>query len=285
MLGVDNQAFIKLTTLFASAYEQKRKQSLEETLLENPNGNNFKIKNYSDFVFFILFVLKAGLTFDQVAFIFKIDLAGTKRYFDTGLNLLYSALASNNFLPIREFDSPADMNAYFSSNREIIIDGTEQRIQRPQNKEKQRDTYSGKKKSNTYKCLIISTEDTYIHFISKVYMGKQHDFSIIKEEFDPNEDWFENFIVRLDLGYIGFDKQYPKSIPYLPSKNYKEKPLTDAQKNENKLLAIQRIKVEHSIGGIKRYELVSGQCRLKSDIVYDQVLAVCAGLWNFYITR
>ena len=285
ILGIDNQCFTRLSDLFGTAYEQKRGQTLADILNFNPNGSNFKIRSYSDFVFFILFILKTGLTFDQAAFVFKIDLAGVKRYFDTGLNILYNALEKENYLPIREFVSPSDMNAYFSSNKFIIIDGTEQRIQKPQDKEKQRDTYSGKKKANTYKCLIISSEDTYMHYVSKVYMGKQHDFSILKEEFDPHDDWFEGFTVRLDLGYIGFDKQYPKSLPYLPHKNYKNRPITETQKQENQVLSKERIKVEHSIGGIKRYEFVSGQSRLKNEFIYDQVLAVCAGLWNFYITR
>ncbi|MFZ2725280.1 MAG: hypothetical protein WAX77_03410 [Methylococcaceae bacterium] len=34
----------------------------------------------------------------------------------------------------------------FKDNKTIIIDATEQAIQRPQDKERQKDTYSGKKK-------------------------------------------------------------------------------------------------------------------------------------------
>ena len=284
-LGVDNQCFIRLSEQFGVTYEAKRGQSINQTLSENPNGQYFKIRAYDDFVFFILFVLKTGLTFDQTAFIFQIDLAGAKRYFDKGLDILYYTLLTNEFLPIREFDSPKDMEVYFDNTRQIIIDGTEQRIQRPESKEKQLATYSGKKKQNTYKCLIISTMDTYVHYISKIYSGKQHDFSIIKQEFNPEEDWFSEFEVRLDLGYLGFDKEYPKSIPYLPSKNYKKKPLTEQQKETNRQLASQRIKVEHSIAGIKRYEMVSAQSRLKDENLYDKIVAVTAGLWNFYITR
>lgn len=177
------------------------------------------------------------------------------------------------------------METYFGNIRQIIIDGTEQRIQRPEQKEKQIATYSGKKKSNTNKCLIISTLDTYIHYVSSIYSGRQHDFSIIKQEFNPQESWFEGFEVRLDLGYFGFDKEYPKSTPYLPNKNYRKNPLTENQKERNRQLANQRIKVEHSIAGMKRYEIVSAQSRIKDEELYDKIVVVTAGLWNFFISR
>lgn len=285
ILGIDNQCFISLSEQFGIAYESIYRQTIDAVRKGNPNGSSFKVRSYDDCLFFILFAIKTGLTFDQISFIFQIDLAGAKRYFDKGISILYTALLVSDFLPIREFESPIDMENYFSTTNQIIIDGTEQRIQRPESKEKQTETYSGKKKQNTRKCLIISTMDTYVHYVSKIYSGRQHDFSILKQEFNPSENWFENFEVRLDLAYIGFDKEYPNSIPYIPNKNYRKNPLTQIQKDKNREFASKRIKIEHSIAGIKRYEIISAQSRLKDEDLYDKILAICAGLWNFYITR
>lgn len=285
LLGIDNQSFINLVDHFDQTYLHLRGKSLSATIEENPKGKNFLIKSYDDYVFYILFYLKSGVAFDQLAFIFQFELSGAKRNFDTGLSILKATLGNLELLPIRHFDSPDDMSEYFGENRELIIDGTEQRIQRPENVDEQKVFYSGKKKSHTRKCLIISTMDTYAHYVSSWYTGKQHDYSILKQEFSIEENWFANFTIRLDLGYIGFNKDYPNANVYLPHKNYKKNPLTENQKLYDKNLASQGIRVEHSIGGMKRYEVIADTSRLKDEELIDDILVCCAGLWNFFITR
>ena len=55
------------------------------------------------------------------------------------------------------------------------------------------------------------------------------------------------------------------------------------QKEENKILSSRRVIIEHSIGGIKRYRILSDRLRTHHIDLYDKILGVCAGLWNFYI--
>jgi hypothetical protein len=43
--------------------------------------------------------------------------------------------------------------------------------------------------------------------------------------------------------------------------------------------------VEHSIGGMKRYRILSDRLRNHLIDFYDDVLEVCAGLWNFYLAN
>ena len=59
--------------------------------------------------------------------------------------------------------------------------------------------------------------------------------------------------------------------------------LTQQEKTYNKALAQQRIYVEHSIGGMKRYRMLVNRNRLKSKKTINQVTGVCAALWNFTI--
>ena len=108
---------------------------------------------------------------------------------------------------------------------------------------------------------------------------------MLKEEFPPNNNWFENFKVRVDLGYQGFDKDYICKEVYLPKKASKKHPLTREQKLSNQELASQRIDVEHSIGRIKRYRILSDRLRMHDFDAYDDILEVCAGLSNFYISN
>ena len=131
--------------------------------------------------------------------------------------------------------------------------------------------------------MIISTKDKKIRFLSEVYVGKAHDYAILKTEFPPDKAWFESLVVRLDLGYQGFEKEYKCKKVFIPHKKPKNAELTDEQKAENKAVSSERIKVEHSIGGMKRYRILSERLRVHDFDLYDDILSVCAGLWNFYL--
>ena len=50
-------------------------------------------------------------------------------------------------------------------------------------------------------------------------------------------------------------------------------------------MASERIKVEHSIGGLKRYRILSDRLRTHLIDLYDGIIRVCARLWNFYLAN
>jgi len=83
------------------------------------------------------------------------------------------------------------------------------------------------------------------------------------------------------LGFIGFDKDYVCKLLRIPHKRKKNIELTDEQKSENKSISSERIRVEHSIGGIKRYRILSERLRMHDFEEYDLIVGVCSGLWNF----
>lgn len=80
-------------------------------------------------------------------------------------------------------------------------------------------------------------------------------------------------------------KNYLSKSISIPHKKTKTTSLTESQKNENKQMASERIKVEHSIGGLKRYRILSDRLRIHLIDLYDDILGICAGLWNFYLTN
>ena len=107
---------------------------------------------------------------------------------------------------------------------------------------------------------------------------------MFQREFPSGQAWFVDLSVRLDLGFVGFDKAYECKELFLPHKKPKKQELTAEQKAENKVLAKERIVVEHSIAGLKRYRILSDRLRLHDLDLYNQILGVCAGLWNFRLT-
>ena len=110
---------------------------------------------------------------------------------------------------------------------------------------------------------------------------------MLQEEFPPSLPWFEKISVWIDLGYIGFAKDYkcdnlkiPFKKPY-KTKNNPNPQLKTAQKMYNKSVSKTRVIVENAIGGIKRYNILVQRFRNKSDQLRDKAIFIAAGLWNF----
>lgn len=133
--------------------------------------------------------------------------------------------------------------------------------------------------------MILSTPGRLVRYVSYCWIGKTHDYGIFKEEFPPEQPWFQDFRVRLDLGFVGFKDDYVCKELVLPHKRKKNQELSLEQKEENKVQAGNRIWVEHAIGGMKRYRILSDRLRIHDIELYNTILGVCAGLWNFYLTH
>lgn len=62
-----------------------------------------------------------------------------------------------------------------------LHDGTERPIQRPKDSEKQKEYYSGKKKTHTVKNNILANSNCEIIFLTPTMEGKKHDKKIADE--------------------------------------------------------------------------------------------------------
>jgi hypothetical protein len=122
--------------------------------------------------------------------------------------------------------------------------------------------------------------------MGNIVFGKTHDFNMLQNEFQPETPWFCKHRVRIDLGFQGFDKIYKSIETFIPFKKKRAKKgqkseLTSEQKEQNKQYGKERIFVEHSIGGAKRYRILIDRLRYKSLSFINTVVGICAGLWNF----
>lgn len=133
------------------------------------------------------------------------------------------------------------------------------------------------------KTLVISSVLKVILYISRPYEGQAHDYSLLKREFPPRMNWFANFEVKLDLGFQGFKDAYKCRLLKIPNKKPKGGCLTEEQKAENRENAKERIKVEHSLSGLKRFRILSDRLRIHDLNQYHEIIGLCAGLWNFSI--
>jgi hypothetical protein len=153
----------------------------------------------------------------------------------------------------------------------LIIDATEQAIERP--KKGQKPYYSGKKKKHTLKTEIRITQKGRIVQISKSYPGSVHDFTIFKEgELPPSGTQ-----VFVDSGYQGIADIHPASeFPYKSTKN---NPLGQEEKEYNTALSRLRVTVEHIFGDLKTFKILSENYRNKRKR-YHLKFNIIAGIVN-----
>ena len=114
---------------------------------------------------------------------------------------------------------------------------------------------------------------------------------MFKSEFSTKEAWFEHLRVFVDLGYQGICKDYEGENLLIPvkkprkSKNNPNPSLTDKQKQYNKKLSKTRILVENAIGGMKRFNILVHAFRNRKSNFFDDVIVLCAGLWNLNVVQ
>lgn len=146
------------------------------------------------------------------------------------------------------------------------------------------------KKKHTLKSTIISSLNQFILYVGYLtYGGKTHDYQLMKNEFDPSQDWFSEMEVWLDSGYQGFDKDYKSSVSHLPikkprkSKKNPNTALSEESKIHNKKISKVRIYVENAIARMKKFNVLNHKFRNKSIGFADEMMELCAGIANFKI--
>lgn len=155
----------------------------------------------------------------------------------------------------------------------LIVDCTEQPIQRPGGDAKQREHYSGKKKRHTLKTEYIVTEEGRIASASPSHPGSRHDLAIRR----AGPKLSKKARLYADSGYQGHGKDH-QNLEY-PYKKQKKGKLTDEEKEYNRGLSSFRVRVEHRIGRTKRFRIVAERFRNPLDTHHTKI-SIVAGLVN-----
>ena len=143
--GFDQARFEKLLVLFTASYLKLYGKSVAERQADIEVTPS--LTSEAELLFFTLFSLKAGLTYDLLGLVCGMDAANAKRNQGLGLRVLEQSLATEGWLPKREFKNAAEFAEYLKDEKTLIFDGTEQRTQRPSDNEAQKENYSGKKRA------------------------------------------------------------------------------------------------------------------------------------------
>ena len=142
--GLTKIQFHDLVTSFSEAYEEMFGETLSDRQSDSSQEATFQ--NYEDLLFFCLYSLKSGLTYDLLGLSFNLSPSNAHANQALALSVLQQALELRGYMPKRAYLSEQEFAAHWHKESDILVDGTEQGRQRPVNQEEQKKDYSGKKK-------------------------------------------------------------------------------------------------------------------------------------------
>lgn len=117
-------------------------------------------------------------------------------------------------------------------------------------------------------------------YLSPTYDGSVHDKQICNENplVLP-----KGIFLWQDTGYQGHQPE--NALVLQPIKKPKGKELTATQKLFNTTISTYRVRVEHSIAGIKRLRIVKERLRQFKTDCRDFVMKIACGLHNFRVSK
>lgn len=273
LTGTTTEEFDKLKAAFAAAYEEDERQHGKPA---SPAGRKAVLLTCGDKLFFLLFYLRHYPTQEVLGFLFGISQVQANYWIHRLTPILQKALGEELELPARTAEDVKDL---MEACPELVflIDGTDRPIRRPQDGERRRKDYSGKKKRHTKKNIVITEKATgKVLGLGPTQPGSKHDKGCVDEEgysFPRGSTLFQ------DTGFQGYAPE-GASIEQ-PTKKPRGKELNPEQKEENRKISSQRVSVEHSIGGVKVFHIVSTIFRNIKKGFDDLVMETVCGLFNF----
>jgi IS5 family transposase len=164
-----------------------------------------------------------------------------------------------------------------------IVDATEQRVHRPDDDERQRRHYSGKKKAHTRKTAIVVNERGRIRDVTRSTPGSKHDLKHVVES-QVMGGVPEDVTIIGDAGFDGLQNYYPERNVGTPHKARRNHPLPPDQKLANREFSSVRIVVENTLSHMKHFKVLAHQFRHSVEL-YDDAFRAVVGIINHRIDR
>jgi hypothetical protein len=278
--GVSVKEFQSLLHAFEQAvYEDSRLRSKAKER-HFGGGAKGKLITIEDKLFFILVYVKTYPTFDFLGFVFSLHRSRAHRNTIKLLSSLEKALGRKIVMPEKKISTMEEFLEKFPEAKDLFVDGVERPIQRPVNKKKQNKLYSGKKKRHMKKSIIAVDGKKRILIVTITKSGRRHD-KRLADKISLFEKIPEDVALWTDTGFQGVLRQHANTL--VPKKATRGKPLTYAEKEENRVISSFRVIVENAIAGIKRFKAYADIWRNRIACLDDQVMRIACGLWNLHI--
>lgn len=213
-------------------------------------GGQYKLESFKDKLLVPLMYYRLYLTYEVLSWMFGVHVSNLNRLVHRLEPVLATYLKPQPPTPLkRRIRNWAEFEQAYPDLTEVIIDATEQGIQRPGGQKRQKPHYSKKRKHHTIKTQIVVTTSGRVLWVSaSVPGGRVHDYRLLKQS-RVMERLPKEVTKRVDLGYQGIEGDYPDHAVVIPKKKPSKQELTKAQKQKNRKKAKQRIVVEHTLAG------------------------------------
>ena len=248
LTGINPREFDNLLEKLIPRYQAWNDARLSKrTRMRKPGaGGQFQLE-LADRLLMLLIYYRCYTTHVFLGFLFQIDDSNVGR----NITPLEKLLAGIFRIPEKR------VNLDSEEIDVLFFDGTEQRVERPAKKQKRH--YSGKKKTHTRKVQVVVSKrkdpsgktGTKIEAVSKRFPGTMHDKKIYDHARVVTPPGTTR---RADSGYQGTNMDTPHKKP-------PKKELTLVQKKQNRLHSSERVCVEHGIGKMKIWKIVSERFR------------------------
>lgn len=224
-------------------------------------------------LFFILLYYKAYPTQDVMGLLFGITQGQVSEWVRQLTAVVGQLLPLQR--PARQARQLAQMLAAQPELQEVIIDGTERRLPRPQHRGRQKRFYSGRKKRHAVKNVILVGRHKVL-WCSPTVPAREHDKKVAQRA-------RLRLPGRVDLlgdsGFEGLEVGATGAIT--PWKRRGGRRLHWKRRAFNRLLARERIAVEHTLASVKRLRILRDEFRNRRKGMVDDVMAIGCTLHNF----
>ena len=281
--GLTVQEYEPLLSSFEAAYEKKYppEQNWQGQARQRSAGAGAvgQLRSAADKLLFILVYHKTHPLQLMHGLSFGLSQSQAPYWIHRLLPVLLQALRDREDAPTREATQVAQSALSGEGGADLLIDGTERRRQRPQDQQRQKEHYSGKKKAHTDKNLVLVNQNSgKVVYLSETVTGKKHDKKMADE---AQIAYPQGAILAKDSGFQGYE---PEGVFTLQPKKTRGAELSAADKLLNGVLSSSRVKVEHAIAGLKRSRIVKDVLRLTRTDISDQVMEIACGLHNLRVS-
>lgn len=258
LTGLTVALFDQMLPDLRRAFSAQRRRRLDRPQRQRAfgGGDGFDLEPDDQFLLTI-FWLRHYPTQEVLGYLFGVSDSTAKRSVDRCLPLLEKAGRDTMRMPDPGRGRRKDLSTLLKETPDVavLIDTFEQPVQRP--KKRQKRFYSGKKKRHTLKSQVAVDEETgAIVDVAESVPGPTADIKVLKKS---------KLLGRLprgvggigDLAYVGIAELHPEGLGATGRRKPRGQPRSLADRRYNKAFSRRRIRVEHGIGRLRRYQAVT----------------------------
>src|SRR6516162_2216013 len=258
LTGITLALFDQLLPSLRHAFADRRRQRLQRPNRQRAfgGGDDFDL-DVDDQFLLTIFWLRHYPTQEVLGYLFDVSDSTAKRAIDRCLPLLEAAGQDSMRMPDPGRGRRKNLSTLLKDTPDVavLIDTFEQPVQRPRRRQKR--FYSGKKKRHTLKSQVaVDEENGRIVDVAPSVPGPTADLQLLRGS---------RLFLRLpqgvggigDLAYVGIAELHPEGLGVTPRRKPRGQKRSLGDRRYNRALARRRIRVEHGIGRLRRFQALS----------------------------